>query len=94
MKLNVKKSMTRGIQHELSDADYKPGAQAKIAFGVVDSVGQMHKNVICLDGTDREASRDSYIESTACNHGESIRRASRGGTDREVRIKSVDTAEE
>jgi hypothetical protein len=93
MKLNVKKSMTRGIQHELSDADYKASAQAEIIFGFVDSIRQPGNKVICLNGTDGNVPGDPYVESAACDHGEVSCRAGRAGSDREVRIKPMGGAE-
>lgn len=94
MKLNVKKSMTRGIQHELSDADYKAGAQAEIIFSFVDSVRQTGKQIVRLDGPDGNVPGDAHVESAASDHGEIGCRAGGAGSDREVRIKTVDGAQE
>jgi hypothetical protein len=82
MKSNVKKSMTRDIQHGLSDADYKAGAQTEIIFDIVSSVRQTGKQIVRLDGPDGNVPGDAHVESAACDHGEIGCRAGGADSDR------------
>jgi hypothetical protein len=59
-----------GIQHGLSDADYKAGAQTEIILDIVSSVRQTGKQIVCLDGPDRDVPGDWNVESAACDHCE------------------------